>query len=148
MYLKSSSSSLHCFLQTNSKLVSQSAFPCSKSTSSLKVRVLFQHCCVVLNRKFVLCKQQNLTYYKTSWYKRKSLKYLYFSWRDVIGNFFCQGFFFTVTSDLEDNKASKEGEHLYSFLPLPPAHEHSGIYLGLCIWDDYLLFLIASKNNS
>ena len=133
MYLKSSSSSLHCFLQTNSKLVSQSTFPCSKLTSSLKVRVLFRHCCLVLNRKFVLCKQQNLTYY---------------SWRDVIGNFFCQEFFFTVTSDLEDSKAIKEEEHLYSFLPLPPTHEHSGIYLGLCIWDDYLLFLIASKNNS
>ena len=31
----------------------------------------------------------------------------------------------------------------YSTLPLPPAHEHSDIYLQLCIWDDYHIFLIA-----
>ena len=33
---------------------------------------------------------------------------------------------------------------LYSFLLLPPAYEHSAIYLQLCMWDDYHLFLIAS----
>ena len=33
---------------------------------------------------------------------------------------------------------------LYSFLLLPPAYEHSDIYLQLCMWDDYHLFLIAS----
>ena len=37
----------------------------------------------------------------------------------------------------------KGEDHLYSFLPLPPNHEHSAIYLRFCIWDDYHVFLIA-----
>ena len=32
----------------------------------------------------------------------------------------------------------------YSNLPLPLAHKHSDIYLQLCIWDEYQVFLIAS----
>ena len=32
----------------------------------------------------------------------------------------------------------------YSTLQLPPAHEHSDIYLQLCTWDDYHIFLIAT----
>ena len=32
----------------------------------------------------------------------------------------------------------------YSTLPLPPAHEHSDIYLQLCMWDDYHVFFIAT----
>ena len=39
--------------------------------------------------------------------------------------------------------AGKQGTIFYSTLPLPPAHEHSGIYLQLCMWDDYQIFLIA-----
>ena len=34
-------------------------------------------------------------------------------------------------------------DHFSSFLPLPPAHEHSDIYLQLCMWDDYHVFVIA-----
>ena len=37
----------------------------------------------------------------------------------------------------------REGTIFYSTLPLPPAHEHSDIYLQLCMWDDYHIFLIA-----
>ena len=37
----------------------------------------------------------------------------------------------------------KGGDHFYPTLPLSPAHEHSDIYLQLCIWDDYHIFLIA-----
>ena len=37
----------------------------------------------------------------------------------------------------------KGGAIFYSTLPLPPAHEHSKIYLQLCTWDDYHIFLIA-----
>ena len=37
----------------------------------------------------------------------------------------------------------KGGDHVYSTLPLPPAHKHSDIYLQLCMWDDYHLFLIT-----
>ena len=32
----------------------------------------------------------------------------------------------------------------YSTLPLPLAHEHSDIYLQLCMWGDYHVFLIAT----
>ena len=38
----------------------------------------------------------------------------------------------------------KEGDHFYSPLPYPSAHEHSDIYLQLCMWDDYHIFLIAT----
>ena len=37
----------------------------------------------------------------------------------------------------------REGTIFYSTLPLPPAHEHSDIYLQLCMWDGYPVFLIA-----
>ena len=39
-----------------------------------------------------------------------------------------------------------EGTIFYSTLPLPPAHEHSGIYLQLCMRDDYHIFLIAPRD--
>ena len=32
----------------------------------------------------------------------------------------------------------------YSTLPLPPAHDHWDIYLQLCMWDDYHVFLIVT----
>ena len=38
----------------------------------------------------------------------------------------------------------KRRDQLYSILPLSPDHEYSDIYLQLCIWDDYHVFLIAS----
>ena len=37
----------------------------------------------------------------------------------------------------------KWGDHLYSSLPVPTTHKRSVIYLQLCMWDDYLVFLIA-----
>ena len=46
------------------------------------------------------------------------------------------------TDNPQDNRG-KEGTFFYSTLPLPPAHEHSDIYVQLCTWDDYHLFLIA-----
>ena len=49
---------------------------------------------------------------------------------------------FTDTDNLQDS-GGKEGTIFYSTLPLPPAHEHSDIYLQLCMWDDYHIFLIA-----
>ena len=42
------------------------------------------------------------------------------------------------------DSSGKEGTIFYSTLPLPSAHEHSGIYLQLCTWDDYHVFLIAT----
>ena len=35
----------------------------------------------------------------------------------------------------------KRGDHLYLSLPLSPAHGYAGIYLQLCMWDDYQVFL-------
>ena len=45
--------------------------------------------------------------------------------------------------DSQDSRG-REGTIFYSTLPLPPAHEHSDIYLQLCMWDDYHVFLIAT----
>ena len=57
--------------------------------------------------------------------------------------FFLSGFSFTDTDDSQDSRG-REGTIFYSTLPLPPAHEHSDIYLQLCMWDDYHVFLIAA----
>ena len=56
--------------------------------------------------------------------------------------FFLSGFSFTYTDDSQDSRG-REGTIFYSTLPLLPAHEHSDIYLQLCTWDDYHIFLIA-----
>ena len=50
--------------------------------------------------------------------------------------FFLSGFSFTDTDNSQDSRR-REGTIFYSTLPLPPAHEHSDIYLQLCTWDDY-----------
>ena len=57
--------------------------------------------------------------------------------------FFLSGFSITDTDDSQDSRG-REGTIFYSTLPLPPAHEHSDIYLQLCMWDDYHIFLIAT----
>ena len=50
--------------------------------------------------------------------------------------------FFTGTGDLY-NGMGREGTIFYSSLPFPPCHEHRDIYLQLCMWDDYHVFLTA-----
>ena len=57
--------------------------------------------------------------------------------------FFLSEFSFTDTDNSQDSRG-REGTIFYSTLPLPPAHEHSDIYLQLCTWDDYHIFLIAT----
>ena len=57
--------------------------------------------------------------------------------------FFMSGFSLTDTDDSQD-KRGREESIFYSTLPLPPAHEHWDIYLQLCMWDDYHVFLIAT----
>ena len=57
--------------------------------------------------------------------------------------FFLSGFSFTDT-DNSQGSWGREGTIFYSTLPLPSAHEYSDIYLQLCTWDDYLIFLIAT----
>ena len=58
-------------------------------------------------------------------------------------NSFLLGFSFTDTDDLQ-NSRGREDTIFYSTLSLPPAHEHWDIYLQLCMWDDYHVFLIAT----
>ena len=57
--------------------------------------------------------------------------------------FFLSGFCFTETDESQDS-GGKKGTIFYSTLPLPPAHKHSDIYLQLCMWDDYHIFLTAT----
>ena len=57
--------------------------------------------------------------------------------------FFLSGFYFTDIDDSQDTRG-KKGSIFYSNLPLPPAHKHSDIYLQLCMWDDYHVFVIAT----
>ena len=45
--------------------------------------------------------------------------------------FFLSGFSFMDTDNSQDSRG-REGIFVYSSLPLPPAHEHSDIYLQLC----------------
>ena len=56
--------------------------------------------------------------------------------------FVLSGFSFTGTYDSQDSRG-REVTIFYSTLPIPPAHEHWDIYLQLCMWDDYHIFLIA-----
>ena len=60
-----------------------------------------------------------------------------------ISFFFLSGFSFKDTDNSQDSRG-REGTIFYSTLPLPPAHEHWDIYLQLCMWDDYHVFLIVT----
>ena len=55
--------------------------------------------------------------------------------------FFLSGF---SSQTLTIHRTAGEGTIFYSTLPLPPAHEHWDIYLKLCMWGDYHVFLIAT----
>ena len=64
-------------------------------------------------------------------------------YRRISSLFFLSGFSFTNAENSQDSR-EREGTIFYSTLLLPPAHKHSHIYLQLCAWDDYYIFLIAS----
>ena len=53
--------------------------------------------------------------------------------------FFLSGFSFTDTDDSQGSRG-RQGTIFSSTLPLPTAHEHSDIYLQLCMWDDITYF--------
>ena len=57
--------------------------------------------------------------------------------------FFLSWFSFTDTDDSQGSRG-REGTIFYSFIPLPPAHKHRDIYLQICMWDGYHVFLIAT----
>ena len=67
----------------------------------------------------------------------------YAFYKTILFFFFLSEFSFTKTGDLQASMG-REGTIFYSTLPLPPAHEHSDIYLQLCMWDGYQVFLIAT----
>ena len=50
----------------------------------------------------------------------------------IYWHFFLTGFSLTDTDDSQDSRG-REGNIFYSTLPLSPAHEHSEIYLQLCM---------------
>ena len=56
--------------------------------------------------------------------------------------FLLSRFSFMDTNDSHDSRR-REGTIFYSTLQLPTVHEHSDIYLHLCMRDDYHIFLIA-----
>ena len=57
--------------------------------------------------------------------------------------FFYHGFLSRILTTHRRAGEGREGTIFYSTLPLLPAHEHSDIYLQLCMWDDYHIFLIT-----
>ena len=58
---------------------------------------------------------------------------LYIKRDDIYKDFFSlSGFSFADTDNSQDSRG-REGTIFYSALPLPPAHEHSDIYLQLCM---------------
>ena len=75
---------------------------------------------------------------------RRSCSFLgrYFLFVLFLVFFFLSGFSFTDTDDSQDS-IGREGTIFFSTLPLPTAHEHSDIYLQLCMWDKYHIYLIA-----
>ena len=73
--------------------------------------------------------------------KRKEKDVLFFIFKWYI--FFPIGVFLTDTDDSQDSR-EKEGAIFDSTLTLPPAHEHRDIYLQLCMWNDYHVFLMAT----
>ena len=66
---------------------------------------------------------------KTINFKKKEMKLLTNKQQEF---FFLSGFSFTDTDESQDSKG-REGTIFYSTLLLPPAHEHSDIYLQLCM---------------
>ena len=57
--------------------------------------------------------------------------------------FFLSRFSLTDTGNSQSSRG-REGTIVFSTLPLPLAHKHSDIYLQLCMWDGYHVYLIAT----
>ena len=56
--------------------------------------------------------------------------------------FYLSGFSFMDMDNSQDSRG-REGTFFHSTLPLPPSYKHSNIYVQLCMWDDYHIFLIT-----
>lgn len=50
---------------------------------------------------------------------------------------------FCTDGDNIETAGARRG-HLSSYLPIPPAHNNSDIYLQMCIWDDNGIILITA----
>ena len=76
--------------------------------------------------------------------KRNSLRVLFHcSQFDKNNFFFLSGLSFTDTDNSLVSRGREE-TFFYSTLSFPPAHEHSDIYVQLCTWHDYHIFLTAT----
>ena len=71
---------------------------------------------------------------------RKLLDEIFLTYLESMTNF--QLLFFPFNRQLTGQWGKGE-DHFYFCLPFPPAHKHSDMYLQLCMWDDYRIFLIA-----
>ena len=71
--------------------------------------------------------------------------YFFFSSLQTRSNklFIYQGFL-SQTLTIHRTTGNSKGTVFYSTQSLPSAHEHWDIYLQLCMWDDYQIFLIAT----
>ena len=66
-------------------------------------------------------------------------------WRvaECFSFFFLSGFSFTNTDDSQDSRGRQRAIFYSNPSPIASSHEHSKIYLQLCMWDDYHIFLIV-----
>ena len=63
---------------------------------------------------------------------------------NYLSNFFFSIRVFSTDTDDSQDSRGRERTIFYSTLPLPPAHDYCDIYLQLCMWDDFHVFLIAT----
>ena len=99
-----------------------------------------------------------IMYLPGNFMKQLSAKFLLKKWSEIakfenshnrFDNFFFYSFFsirvfFQGHWRLTGHSRGRERTIFYSTLPIPPAYEHPEIYLQLCMWHDYHIFLIAS----
>ena len=90
----------------------------------------------------LLLQKYNHCLEKYSYHQLKN-SYLFEGGPEKIVFFFSIRVFFHRSGRLHDSRGM-EGIMFYFSLPLPPTQKHSDIYLQLCLWAGYNVFLIAS----
>ena len=72
---------------------------------------------------------------KLCYYIQEKRFFFRYNWLSVFGFFLLSGFSFTDTDNSQGSRG-REGTIFYSTLPFSSAHEHSDIYLQLCMWGE------------
>ena len=135
-------SSLHNSISTF--LILQSIF--LKSSSSFKTTSSTFGLTKIPWRFIILLNSGNSAIYSCRHLLQKCLNniiFLLYRLVKLVSIFFSIRVFLADTDDSQDRRGREE-TIFYSTLPLPSAHEHWDIYLQLCMWDDYQVFLIAT----